>query len=321
MCVAAVLGGCYSPAYGPCAITCPSGEGCPSGYRCENFVCVGPDETCGGGTGSDGSLVADSSGDATVIDPDLPWTNVGLVPFNPTATVSLRDPSMRDDGAELVVLLGTDLVRSLRPSPTVAWGTLQPITEVNSVDNLSGELSGDGMELVMSKNQSGVDLHHALRTNTSDAFSVFAPMPTASDTGEDYSPSLSRDRLVMVFGSQRGGTTGELYLAKRGQPGDSDWSTIELLPDLNTNSREEGPHLSADQLTIYFVSDRAGGSGGFDIYRSTRTSTTVEFPPATAVTELNTAEDELDPWVSADGRLILFARGGNNQHQLFQATR
>jgi hypothetical protein len=228
---------------------------------------------------------------------------------------------MRDDGLELVALLGTDMVRFTRASTTAPWGTLQPITEVNDFDNLSGELSGDGIEIVMSKNQSGVDFHHALRAAPTGSFIAFAPMPTASETGEDYSPSLSRDRRVMVFGSQRGNTSGELYLAKRAQPGDTEWSTIELLPDLNTNSREEGPHLSADQLTIYFASNRPGGSGGFDIYRSTRSNTSVDFPPATPVTELNSVEDERDPWLSADGRLILFARGTNNQDQLFQATR
>jgi len=51
---------------------------------------------------------------------------------------------------------------------------------------------------------------------------------------------------------------------------DDEWSPIKSVSDkINLPSTwESQPSISADGKTLYFVSDRAGGYGGYDIYRS-----------------------------------------------------
>jgi Tol biopolymer transport system component len=44
-----------------------------------------------------------------------------------------------------------------------------------------------------------------------------------------------------------------------------------LGPLVNTAFSEAQPSLSSDGRTLYFTSNRPGGSGGFDLYMTTRT--------------------------------------------------
>jgi hypothetical protein len=46
---------------------------------------------------------------------------------------------------------------------------------------------------------------------------------------------------------------------------------------INSDGFDGGPSISADALTIYFISDRAGGSGGGDIWSATRPTTADAF--------------------------------------------
>lgn len=72
--------------------------------------------------------------------------------------------------------------------------------------------------------------------------------------------------------------------------------------ELNTiDAAEEDPALTADQLEIFFVSNRLGGVGGNDIYTATRGSTTEPWGPVSNVAELNTIEGETHPHVAPDG--------------------
>ena len=53
----------------------------------------------------------------------------------------------------------------------------------------------------------------------------------------------------------------------------SEWSApVNLGPPINTAANEMNAALSPDELSLYFVSTRAGGFGGADIWVSRRTS-------------------------------------------------
>ena len=77
------------------------------------------------------------------------------------------------------------------------------------------------------------------------------------------------------------------------------------LDSLNTDAAEEDAHLSPDELTIYFSSDRRG-SAGLDIFQATRGSIAMPFGNVAPVTTVNTAGDDRQPNVTADG-LSMFA--------------
>lgn len=77
-----------------------------------------------------------------------------------------------------------------------------------------------------------------------------------------------------------------------------------VLRSLNTGANEEQATLSSDELTLYFSRD--GGPGKYDIYQATRASTMAAFGNAVAMMGVNSADEDREPRVTADG-LTMFA--------------
>jgi hypothetical protein len=95
------------------------------------------------------------------------------------------------------------------------------------------------------------------------------------------------------------------------------WSTMQPVTAVNSPSYETDPAISPDGLELFFSSDRPGGVGGLDFYRSTRATTADPFDPPLPVTELQTIQDELALEIVSDGLTIYFRRQGD----IFRATR
>lgn len=90
---------------------------------------------------------------------------------------------------------------------------------------------------------------------------------------------------------------------------------------LNTPSDDEGPRLSPDELTLYFSSDRGGGVGSYDIYSSTRASTSEAWSTPSLVAGVNTAGLERRPTVTADGLTLYAFNGTHPNYEIAVAAR
>lgn len=93
------------------------------------------------------------------------------------------------------------------------------------------------------------------------------------------------------------------------------------LAEINSVSDDGGAEISADSLTIYFSSNRAGSS---DIYMATRDSPDLTFNPPIALDELNTSHNELGPSISTEELTIYFYRSYAPLHvtaDIMMATR
>lgn len=120
--------------------------------------------------------------------------------------------------------------------------------------------------------------------------------------------AFTPDGQYMVFsaygrpGSSMGRT--DLYSARKvnGQ-----WSEVRNLgPDINSPFWDSQPFISGDGNTLYFASDRPGGSGGSDIYMCRRTDK--GWSAATNLgLNINTAADEMSPSIAADNERLYFA--------------
>jgi Tol biopolymer transport system component len=98
-------------------------------------------------------------------------------------------------------------------------------------------------------------------------------VPELSSPNRDARPNLRHDGREIFFYSDRPGGTGvqDLWVSTRETTFDT-WSTpMNLGPTVNSDVREFHPALSSDGQTLFFGSDRAGGSGGLDLYMITRT--------------------------------------------------
>jgi Tol biopolymer transport system component len=83
---------------------------------------------------------------------------------------------------------------------------------------------------------------------------------------------------------------------------------MNLGAPVNTEFNEWNPYITPDGLTLYFESDRPGGSGQEDIWVSTRASVNDPFgTPVNLGGAINTALSEFTPALSSDGKTLLFA--------------
>ena len=106
------------------------------------------------------------------------------------------------------------------------------------------------------------------------SFGPAAQVPELSSPSTDSRPSIRHDGLEVVFQSNRTGSLGtalDLWVATRESIFD-DWSSpVNLGSTINTLFTENNAHLTSDNKALLFSSDRPGGSGGLDLYISTRT--------------------------------------------------
>ena len=83
--------------------------------------------------------------------------------------------------------------------------------------------------------------------------------------------TISFDGSRLYFYSDQAGGVGarDLYVATRTNVLDSFQGTSPV-NGVNSAASDHLPWVSPDELTIYFTSARAGGSGGYDLWTATR---------------------------------------------------
>ena len=122
--------------------------------------------------------------------------------------------------------------------------------------------------------------------------------------------SISQDGKFLFFtGCNRPDGLGrcDIYIAqKRGD----DWGKpFDLPPPVNTPGWESQPSLSSDGRTLYFVSNRKGGYGGYDIWKSTLTDKGWG-EPENLGPNINTSFDEQSPFIHPDDSTLYFCSNG-----------
>ena len=171
------------------------------------------------------------------------------------------------------------------------------------------------------------DLYLATRASPLVAFSAPGNITALNSSGDDKEAYLTGDGTQIFFGSTRAGGTvvndpGDIWEASATG---SSFGTPTNVSEINTPFWEAFPVLSSDGLTIYWASLRTDGGalGGFDIWTATRASESALFANPATVPSLNTAQDDVPTWLSADGcHIYLYsARPGIGEADLYVASR
>ena len=145
-----------------------------------------------------------------------------------------------------------------------------------------------------------------------------------------YTYYMSPDSKHLIFSTRRvkqRGARGDEFV-ERGKElfishlkVDGEWTAPrDLGTSLNTEFDEDGPFIAPDNTTLYFVSNRSGGEGGFDVYMSRRQdddwlswSEPVNLGP-----EINTEWDERYLSVNASGDYAFMSTGEKNQEDIYE---
>ena len=123
----------------------------------------------------------------------------------------------------------------------------------------------------------------------------------------DAAGSLSPDgKELYVYYEYEGGNIYVSHL-KEGE-----WDEPEPLPKgINTAYWETSATITADGNTLYFASDRPGGQGGLDLYRTNKLENGDWGKPVNLGDKINTRYNEDAPYITPDGTRLYFSSAGH----------
>lgn len=137
--------------------------------------------------------------------------------------------------------------------------------------------------------------------------------------------TFSRDGNTMVFargnsGKRKGTQEVNLYITRYRN---GEWSDPEFLNINDPSAWDSTPAFSSNGRILYFASNRRGGYGGIDLYSATMNANGRFGNVKNMGSTINTANDEMFPLVSDDGKLYFSSSGhpGLGGLDLFVAIR
>jgi ankyrin repeat protein/beta-lactamase regulating signal transducer with metallopeptidase domain/Tol biopolymer transport system component len=269
-------------------------------------------------------------------------TNLGPVVNGPAHEY---DPSISADELELYFnsarpggLGQTDLWVATRKTKTDPWS--EPVNLGPTVNSPAGDkapcISADGLSLYFSSDRpggsGGLDLWVTTRTTKDAAWGAPVNLgPTVNSAANEHSPSISTDGLTLYFaelprtrdfGVERPGGLGkgDIWVTTRKTQQDPWGTPVNLGPNVNSSAWDQAPSISTDGLTLYFDSERGGGS---DIWVTTREKTSDPWGTPIKLGPVVNAAWEANPDISRDGSTLYFASnrpGGVGGVDIWQAT-
>jgi hypothetical protein len=254
-------------------------------------------------------------------------------PVNLGATINTtfneQGPSLSNDGLSLYFgsdrpsgLGGLDIWVARRACTDCPWETpvnVGPV--VNSVAFETGPgLSMDGQLLFFRSTRQGGqglgDVHVSRRANPNDDFGWGPPVglgpdvnTPADEAGAEYLQSAEDGAANLYFNRAPQGGTADLYYAPITRDGETRGPAVLIAELSHPTATDQGPTVRGDGREMLFFSTRPGGSGGADLWTSTRRSVHDPWSPPVNLASLNSTAAEQQPSLSGDGRTLVFASG------------
>jgi hypothetical protein len=141
--------------------------------------------------------------------------------------------------------------------------------------DISPALSGDGLILVFASSRAGTsgpyDLWMSTRATVQDPWDSPVNLgATVNSAAGELECSMSADGLALFFASGRPGglSNYDLWMTTRKNRQHPWERTVNVGSIVNSTSTEGSAGVSSDMRTLYFDSDRPGGSGNYDLWEA-----------------------------------------------------
>lgn len=179
-------------------------------------------------------------------------------------------------------------------------------------------LTLDGSKLFFTRRDASVKLHlqnedlyiaeKDSTENWGDAEGIGFPVNTDQNEGA-FSTTVD-GKYILFTACNRGGGKGSCDIWFTYQIGDEWQKPRNLGYPINTRSWESQPSMASDGKTLYFVSNRKGGYGGTDIWKTTLGDDGWSIP-INLGSKINTPYDEQFPFIHPDGKTLYFTSEGH----------
>jgi outer membrane protein OmpA-like peptidoglycan-associated protein/tetratricopeptide (TPR) repeat protein len=192
----------------------------------------------------------------------------------------------------------------------------QPVNLGDAINSRDREyfpaLTADGSSLIFSRTVNGNEDFYVSHKTADKKWTAAVPLSNKINTQQNEgAQSISPDGMYLFFtGCNREDGFGscDLYVShKNGK----DWDKpFNLGAVVNSSSWDSQPAVTPDGNTLYFVSNRPGGMGGYDIWKTTLNTEGEWSKPVNLGPDINTAFDETTPFIHPDGKTLYFSSNG-----------
>src|SRR2546426_823000 len=216
----------------------------------------------------------------------------------------------------------SDIYVSRRTSLNAPWGPAKNLgATINSTSSdFPPSFSPDDHLMFFLSNRPGgfgdYDIWVSHRADINDDFgwetptNLGPPVNTSADENDaTYFVDPATGKATLYFTSlSRPGGLGDFDIYQSTQNEDGSFNPAVLVSELSSPSRDTRMTIRPDGLEIIFSSDRPGGSGGIDLWHSTRQTTSdVWSTPVNLGPVVNTSTDDRAPYLSADSKTLFFS--------------
>jgi outer membrane protein OmpA-like peptidoglycan-associated protein len=155
------------------------------------------------------------------------------------------------------------------------------------------------------------DFYRSFKTDTGYTTAKYLSTNINTPNYNEGAQCISPDGQYLFFtGCNRPDGFGrcDIYISQK--EGDNWSKPLNLGFPINTKGWESQPSLSADGHTLYFVSDRRGGLGSYDIWKSILQTDGKWGVPENLGPNINTPYDEQSPFIHPDNKTLYFSSNG-----------
>lgn len=139
---------------------------------------------------------------------------------------------------------------------------------------------------------------------------------------EELGMNFSQNKKLIIFSKSQQqplkSTISQLFfMLKEGE----NWTSPKLVPFSEDGADYTNPMISEDEKTLWFASNRSGGKGGFDIWKSKILGNGQFSEPQNVGNEINTYGNEIYPFEKPNGHLYFSSdfHPGIGGYDIFQA--
>ena len=287
----------------------------------------GTSSGAGGNASGAGGSPNDAAGNQTDAGQWTPFGPPQIVTGLRSDTDDVLDPSLTFEQLELYFASPTggqnDIWVSRRTVASDPWGPSTLVAELSSPQNDEDpEVSVDGLFMYFASDRGGAERIYMSQRRTRDTpWGMPALVSTLGASTLDKAPGLDREQLNLAFGSRRGtASVAHLFTATR-PDASAAWLTASEITALNSAWEDTDPALFSSGSGLVFVSRRLTQGGTADLFQAARPDESAPFESLAPIGELNTSFTEESPWMSQDGKHILFTSDRSGHRRIYEAFR
>ena len=174
-------------------------------------------------------------------------------------------------------------------------------------------LTADGSTMIFSRVIDENEDFFISQKGKDNKWSTAVPMTNVINTNNynEGAQSLSPDGMYLYFtGCNRPDTFGSCDIYVSHKNGNTWDKPFNLGGVVNSASWDSQPSISPDGSTLYFSSNRPGGFGGYDLWKTTLKDDGTWTKPENLGPDINTEYDENTPFIHPDGQTLYFSSDG-----------